>query len=186
MALVRDPAERFISAVGQVTSSVFSNKGSGKRLKDKCIPSWVEKSKDSTTRTRRKRLGQQKIITPTKTKTTSDVIRCFVNIIKNEGYWVDVHFTPMILEISFATMQKDVPVTIFPFEKLPDIVSELGTDPTIKRKDGQKEGYRSILLANASVDDFDSDVLQELCDLYLMDVLFMRDLGYATNCDSFL
>lgn len=37
-ALVRDPTERFISAVGQVTSSKFSSKGRAKQFKDLCIP----------------------------------------------------------------------------------------------------------------------------------------------------
>ena len=92
----------------------------------------------------------------------------------------------MILEISFSTMQKDVPVAIFPFEKLPNVLDEIGFDPRIKKKDGSKDGYRSSVMYNATLDDFDEDVLLDLCELYLMDVLFMRDLGYTTTCDSFV
>ncbi len=32
----------------------------------------------------------------------------------------------------------------------------------------------------------DNDVLLDVCELYLMDVLFMRDLGYTTSCDDFV
>lgn len=167
-ALVRDPVERFISAVGQVTSIKFSKKGSGLKLKNECIPPSSLSSP----------LPQEDELT------TSDVLKCFVNIIKEKGYWVDVHFTPMILEISFAIMEKDIPVGIFHFDSLPDVLSNLGFDPRIKKKNGKSQGYRQHLLVNATVDDFELDVKRELCYLYLMDVLFMKDLGYATHCDS--
>ena len=160
-ALVRDPVERFISAVGQVTSSKFSKKGSGLKLKNACISSQNENE-----------------------LSTSSILKCFVNVILEKGYWVDVHFTPMILEISFATLQRDVPVALFHFDSLPDVVHDLGLDPRIKKKNGKQEGYRQELLVNATVEDFDFNTLRDLCHLYLMDVLLMRDLGYSTHCDS--
>ena len=208
MALVRDPVERFISSVGQVTSTKSSKKGAGKRLKEICIlssqldtdvemevngegESGSAKMAQSTTTAISvngqiiDKTNNNKATTVMNSTTTSDVFRCIVNIIKKEGYWIDVHFTPMILELSFATMQKDVPIAIFPFKTLPEVLINLGFDPRIKKKDGSKAGYRSNLLTNATIDDLHPDVLEDLCHLYLMDVLFMRDLGFETNCDSF-
>jgi len=86
VAVVRDPLERFISAVGQVTSDKFK---SGKGLKEKCVKG-----------------------------NASDTLRCFVKLVKADGYWIDLHFAPMIMEIAFATMGKDLPVAIFPFEEV--------------------------------------------------------------------
>ena len=55
-----------------------------------------------------------------------------------------------------------------------------------KNVDGKKAGYRSDLLVDSTVDDLEEDVLRDLCNLYEMDVLFMKDLGFATLCDQVL
>ena len=55
-----------------------------------------------------------------------------------------------------------------------------------KHVDGKKAGYRSELLVDSTVDDLEEDVLRDLCNLYEMDVLFMKDLGFATLCDQVL
>ncbi len=170
VAVVRDPIERFISAVGQVTASKYAKKGSTKILKERCLPPQLDGT-DSQTLVN---------------KTAPEVLRCFVNIVKSDGYWIDLHFTPMILEISFATMQKDIPVAIFPFDSVPNILAEIGSSPNKRKKDGKGDGYRQSMLVNATIDDIEDDVLRDLCELYHMDVLFLRDLGYATNCDGIL
>lgn len=166
MAVVRDPAERFISAVGQVTATK-SSKGNAKKLTNQCVGA---RDKDDRSYVK-----------------ASEALRCFVNAVKKDGYWIDVHFTPMILEISFATMQKDIPVAIFQFDQLPNILQDLGApNPHKKRKNGSTAGYRSSALSNATVSDYDDDVLKDVCELYRMDVLFLRDLGKTTHCDVFV
>lgn len=153
MAVVRDPVERFISAVGQVSSEKFQ---SGKKLRNICIKS-----------------------------TARDTLQCFVDLVKEKGYWIDLHFTPMVLEISFATMGKDVPVAIFPFSALPDILSSLGANPKRKKKDGKKAGYRSPVLVNVTTHDLGPTGLFDICNLYKMDVILLRSLGYPSHCDLF-
>jgi hypothetical protein len=180
-ALIRDPVERFVSAVGQVTSTKYSKKGSGKRLKETCVSSLQEEEDEKT-----EQQQEQVHFSSSTTSSTQSILRCFVNLIKKEGYWIDVHFTPMIFEISFATMQKDVPIAIFSFDQLPNILNELGVDPRIKRKDGSKAGYRLEAMTNATVYDLELDVLKDLCRLYIIDVVFMRDLGFDTHCDDFI
>ena len=154
VAVVRDPVERFISAVGQISSEKFINKSS-KKLRNQCL-------KDSA----------------------SETLQCFVSLLRTNGFWIDLHFTPMVLEISFATMGKDVPVAIFPFEEVPNILASVGGNPKKKKKNGRKPGYRSDVLMNVTMNDFRADVLHELCMIYTMDVWFLRDLGHSTHCDA--
>ena len=158
-AVIRDPAERFISAIGQATGAFgSSNNGVAKLLIEECVKS-----------------------------TPKESLSCFVDLIQRDGTLVEVHFTPMVMEISFATMWKDIPVAVFPFEEVPDLMNELGADPKSKKKDGHVSGYRkNAVLTNMTFSDYDDDSLSKLCQIYLMDVLFMHHLGYETHCDGLL
>ena len=93
----------------------------------------------------------------------------------------------MLLELSFATFYKDVPLAIFPFEEVPHLLMELGTDPDSKKKDGKSSSHRkSEILTKMSNDDYDDHMLKKLCDIYRMDVLFMNLMGMTTKCDPFI
>ena len=134
-AVVRDPVERFISAIGQATGAYGStNNGIGKQLMDECF----------------KEISRQ-------------TLRCFVDLMHTNSTWIEVHFTPMVLEISFA-------VAVFPFQQVPHLLAELGSDPNVKKKDGHASGYRkSGILTNMTVADYDDDMMKSLCDVYKMD-----------------
>jgi hypothetical protein len=93
----------------------------------------------------------------------------------------------MVLEISFATIYKDIPVAIFPFTEVPNLMVELASNPKSKKKDGHKKGNRqSPVLVNMSSDDYDDEMLRKLCAIYKMDVVFMNHLGLTTKCDKFV
>jgi len=156
--VVRDPAERFISAIGQATGAYGStNNGIGKMLRDECIK-----------------------------ETGRETLRCFVDVMMNNGTWIEVHFTPMAYEISFATMYKDIPVAIFPFDEVPTLMYELNQNPEEKKKDGHKKGYRkSAVLTNLTIDDYDEGTMRDLCQVYEVDVLLLSVIGYSSNCDPF-
>mmetsp|Transcript_16286 Transcript_16286/g.18559 ORF Transcript_16286/g.18559 Transcript_16286/m.18559 type:complete len:478 (+) Transcript_16286:124-1557(+) len=159
-AVIRDPAERFISAIGQATGAFgSSSNGIGKTLLNECV------HEDSDTK---------------------ETLRCFVNLVKTNGTLIEVHFTPMVIEISFATMWKDIPVAVFPFTEVPLLMNELGANPNDKKKDGHAKGYRkSPLLTNMTFSDYDEDSLLTLCQIYKVDVLFMNQLGFETHCDKY-
>ena len=75
-AVERDPVERFISAIGQAIGAYgSSNNGIGKQLMDECVK-----------------------------ETSRQTLRCFVDLMHTNSTWIGVHFTPMVLEISFATI----------------------------------------------------------------------------------
>lgn len=105
IAIVRDPVERFISAVGQVTSDHHKKKGFHVKLKDDCL-----------------------------TETYDATLWCFLRIIKKEGFGIDLHFTPQALELGFVTMHIDLPVAIFPFSVLGDVLESIGSKRDIKKK----------------------------------------------------
>lgn len=117
-AVIRDPAERFISAIGQATGAYGSaGNGIGDQLRQECVKG-----------------------------TTSETLSCFVDLVQNNGTLIEVHFTPMVYEISFATMWKDIPVAVFPFEEVPTLMNELGANPDSKKKDGHAKGKLFELL----------------------------------------
>ena len=158
-AVIRDPAERFISAIGQATGAFGSTgNGIGRQLIKECLK-----------------------------ETSMQTLSCFVDLVQNNSTLIEVHFTPMVLEISFATMWKDIPVAVFPFEEVPALMHELGADPKSKRKDGHKKGYRKDpVLTNMTFASYTKESLIQLCEIYWMDILFLNFIGYPTNCDFLL
>jgi hypothetical protein len=161
-AVVRDPAERFISAIGQATGATGSTGNVvGKTLLETCVNSNYP--------------------------TEQECLRCFIDLVKQNSTWIEVHFTPMALEIAFATMYKDIPVAIFHFQEVPNLLIELGANPNKKLKDGHKPGYRkNPILTNMNVDHYDDEMLRDLCDIYRVDATFLRQVGIPSRCDEFL
>jgi len=159
-AVVRDPAERFISAIGQATGAYGSgSNGVASQLRNECITN----------------------------DNSQETLRCFVNLVKTNGTWIEVHFTPMAYELSFATLYKDVPVAIFPFSQVPALMVEFNGNPQEKKKNGSLKGFRkSNVLTEMSMKDYDKSMLQDLCEIYKVDVLFLWHIGYATHCDKYV
>jgi len=159
IGIIRDPADRFISAVGQAMGGIGSSRnGIALKLRRECIM-----------------------------KTSKETLRCVINTVKHKSTWIEIHFTPMALEVSFATMYKDIPVALFPFKVVPLLMYELGENPHERKKDGKNPGYRkNIVLTNMTISDYDDEMMHDLCVIYRLDVLFLRHLGYATRCDSYI
>ena len=157
--VVRDPAERFISAIGQATGAFGStSNGIGKKLLDECLK-----------------------------ETSKETLNCFINLMHTNSTWIEVHFTPMAMEVAFATAYQDIPVAIFPFTQVPNLLAELGANPNGKKKDGHSSNYRkSPILTNMSVNDYDDDMLKRLCEIYEMDAVFLNQMRMETRCDNFL
>mmetsp|Transcript_6427 Transcript_6427/g.9338 ORF Transcript_6427/g.9338 Transcript_6427/m.9338 type:complete len:230 (+) Transcript_6427:1082-1771(+) len=157
IGVVRDPVERFISAAGQAMGGLgSSSNGIAPILNSECIQ-----------------------------ETSRETLRCLINTVKKNSTWIEVHFTPLILEISFATMNKDIPVALFPFSEVPALMYELGADPTSKRKVGATTRKHDVM-KDMSVQDYDEDMLRDVCEIYRIDILFLRYIGYATRCDSYI
>ncbi|GFH60354.1 hypothetical protein CTEN210_16830 [Chaetoceros tenuissimus] len=157
-AVVRDPVDRFISAIGQATGATGSaGNGIGKQLLDECLK-----------------------------ETSKETLNCFIDLMQTNSTWIELHFTHMALEISFATIYKDIPIALFPFKEVPNLLKEVGADPVKKKKDGHRGHRKSEILEKMSVNDYDEKMLSKICAVYKMDVVMMNKAGMATKCDLYV
>uniref|UniRef100_A0A7S2RNK9 Sulfotransferase domain-containing protein n=1 Tax=Eucampia antarctica TaxID=49252 RepID=A0A7S2RNK9_9STRA len=158
-AVLRDPIDRFVSAVGQA----MGGKGS----------SLTQTGEAATYRTSCKK------------NTIPETLRCSIDfILANSTFW-ELHFTPMALELSFGTMYKNVPVAVFPFEVVPKYLEELGGSSKKQLKMGSTS--RAKLLKTMNSTHLDQDMIRDVCNIYIVDVIMMRSLGWEVpRCDKYV
>jgi hypothetical protein len=78
-------------------------------------------------------------------------------------------------------------VAVFDFKEVPNLLLELGTSPKKKDKDGHRPGYRKDqILTNMNVDHYNDEMRKDLCDLYKMDAILMRQVGIPSRCEEFI
>lgn len=158
-AFVRDPLERFISAIGQATGASGSTRNKISRvLKAKCLR-----------------------------ETSRETLTCIAKYVRDNGFWIELHFTPQVIDISFTTLYADIPVALFPFSELQQILSYLGKGDAHSR-DGSRSSYRTDeVLTNMKVSDYDEETIQIVCKIYEMDVLMQRSMGLEVpRCDPYI
>lgn len=159
-AVVRDPTERFISSIGQAMGASGSGGNKiGPVLKEACI------------------------------KTTSkETLKCVAKYVRDHGYWIELHFTPQVVDIAFTTMFQDVPVALFPMKPHLKTILEYFGAGKIKQRDGSTTNYRSHpILTNMTVADYDEETSEIVCKLYEMDVRMQRSLGMKVpRCDPYI
>lgn len=165
--VVRDPTDRFISMIGQAFGAHGSAKNGGvaEELKRDCLNSQIY-SLDASRFT----------------------IQCVINKIKERGYFFEIHFTPQAIEVAFSTqMTPNVPVALFPFEVLKEVLTEIGCSPSSKVRDGGGRYRPSPVLQSMSVNDYTPDLIRQICELYEVDVIMLRVLGWtASRCDPYI
>lgn len=158
-AAVRDPTERFISSIGQ---ALGANGSTGNRiaptLKKACIK-----------------------------ETSAETLKCLAHYVQDNGFWIELHFTPQVIDIAFTTMWKDVPIAMFSFSNLKDILKHFGRE-NVHVRDGSNDRYRADpILTNMTVADYDQESLRIVCEIYEMDVRMQRSLGYEVpRCDPYI
>ena len=106
---------------------------------------------------------------------------------QKHGFWIELHFTPQVIDISFTTMFVDVPIGIFSFRNIKTVLNYFGAGNAHSR-DGSEKDYRAdSILTQMSVDDYDDESLRIVCELYAMDVLMQRSLGMEVErCDPYV
>ena len=121
-------------------------------------------------------------------ETSTQTLRCVIDHIKENSFFVELHFSPQVLDISFTTMWQDVPIAIFPFQELPTVLQYFGLDHNHKRRDGNQSNYRPHeILKNMSVADYDEDMMRDICNIYKVDVIMQRSVGIEVpQCDPFI
>ena len=158
-AVVRDPTERFISSIGQAMGGEGSqNNLIGKTLQKECIKS-----------------------------TSALTLTCMAQYVRDHGFWIELHFAPQVIDISFTTIWQDIPIAVFPFRELKSILKYLGL-PDVQGRHGDQGKYRpDAVLSKMSVDDYDDESLRIVCEIYEVDVIMQRSLGIEVpRCDPFI
>jgi len=165
--VVRDPTDRFISMIGQAFGAQGSsrNGGAAEELKRDCL--------NSETYT---------------LEASRFTIQCVIDKIKEKGYFMEIHFTPQAVEVAFSTqMINNLPVALFPFSELQVLLTEIGCDPDNRAKDGGGRFRPSPILQSMSVDDYSPDLIKQICELYEVDVIMLRTLGWGVpRCDPYI
>ncbi len=158
-ALVRDPLERFISSIGQVMGASGSFKNHlASSLKAKCLKS-----------------------------TSSETLRCVAKHVKEHSFWIELHFTPQVMDISFATLYQDVPVSVLPFHDIKIVLEYFGRGKVWDRNGSAKDYRADTVLTEMTVEDYDDETTRIVCDIYEMDVTMLRSLGIEVPmCDPYV
>ena len=189
IAIVRDPLSRFISSIGQALGAVGSALNPhGQHLLAQCVV-------DGDNGDNGDNVKEASTSIPPTTNNATQILSCIAQYILQHGYWeVDVHFTPQVLEISFATLYQDVPVGIFAFDTLPTVLEYFGQtngQQYTKVRDGTTQGYRKHpVLSSMTVHDYNADTIRMVCTIYELDVRMLRSLGLigleVPLCDPYL
>ncbi len=160
-AVVRNPVDRFISSIGQALGARGSTGNQiGKKLRGICVEG---------------------------ASTSAEALKCIAKYVQKHGFWIELHFTPQVIDISFTTLFTDVPIGIFSFRNLTTVLDYFGVGG-VKLRDGKADQYRSDpLLTNMTVADYDEETLKIVCEIYEMDVIMQRSLGMEVEkCDPFI
>jgi len=156
-AVIRDPTERFISSIGQAMGGMGSKRNViGGKLQKECIKS-----------------------------TSAETLKCMAKYVRDHGHWIELHFAPQVIDISFTVMFQDVPVGIFPFAKLGKVLDYLGNAGNQELKVHRDRPHP--VLKNMSIHDYDEESLRIVCEIYAMDVIMQRSMGQEVpRCDPFI
>lgn len=158
-AVVRDPTERFISSIGQAMGGRGSTGNKiGKILQKECIKS-----------------------------TSALTLTCMAKYVRDHGFWIELHFSPQVIDISFTTIWQDIPIAVFSFKELKNILAYLAMPNARGRNGGSGEYRPNPVLSEMSVEDYNEESLRIVCEIYELDVIMQRSLGIAVpRCDPFI
>jgi hypothetical protein len=145
--VVRDPVDRFLSAVQQVMHY-------NDELRDKCL-------------------------IPSSAKRT---IQCAIDDAREHNFRGDVHLLPMVSHFRLLAEQS---IAVFELKTaLPFLLQQLGSRGKRHARDRTQEEYAtSKVLSTMSINDCTAEMVLAICELYAIDVAFMKHLGFDTpNC----
>lgn len=164
--VLRDPLDRFVSAVQQVMHY-------NAEFRSKCL----REPPNSIDEVMAAALRQQ-------------IIQCAMDDMEETRYRRDVHLQPMAAHFRLLDGNgdevKDTPISIFHMNDLRHVLDEITETSeqttSIHARDRSDENYAtSPLLATLSVDDFSDDMIQQICRLYHVDYSLLKWLGLIYN-----
>lgn len=166
-ANVRDPVSRFVSATAQ--EMYVHHKRRPPTLRTSCL----------------KTTGQE-------------TLRCALDYVKKKfGNKLvrNPHFIPMAVVLLRRTFGYNTEIKLFDMAAVSDIVTQIAAlDEDASQKasiitarnthDEEGKDQGSDVLKNMSVMDLTHDMIQEICDLYQVDVIMLESLGIPSRCSK--
>ncbi|KAL9179073.1 hypothetical protein ACHAXT_000115 [Thalassiosira profunda] len=166
--VVRDPIDRFLSAVQQVMHY-------NAEFRTKCLREPTESLLSSLVSQHKREENEAKL--------RKETLRCAIEDMAETQYRRDVHLVPMA---SHFRLLDALDVSVFEMKDIERVLRYLGDDPT---REGSKSNHMrdrsdvkyatSSILARLSPNDCDEEMLQGICKLYRIDVELMRWLGFG-------
>jgi len=186
--VVRDPVQRFLSAVQQVMHYNTD-------FREKCLyepppaSSWILWGTKAKVRAR----GEE-----AEALARRQTIQCAIHDVQETNYRGDVHLLPIASHFRLldGAYRNDIAVSVFYMDDLEEVLQHLSgsrsTDKTedngtssstikvIHARDRSDEEYAtSPTLAKLSIDDINEEMMQQVCTLYDVDVALLHWLGFA-------
>ena len=115
-------------------------------------------------------------------KTPKATIRCVIDDVRRTNYRRDVHLVPMAMHLRLFDKQ-DITVSVFHLRDIAAISRYfVGKIQTTKHmRDRTSVQYAtSKVLARMRVADCDSDMIEDICELYTVDVAMMKSMELPT------
>jgi hypothetical protein len=120
--------------------------------------------------------------------TSRDLLKCILSKLhEDNGLQLDQHFAPATISLyMFSLLEPRVKISIFPLTN--EVMKEFQTfflgprSKSLKLKSSKPRNF------NITMDALDFEMIQDVCNLYLMDVILLRYLGVPTSmtCDGVL
>ena len=157
-AVVQDPAERFVSSIGQA----MGGEGSQRNLIRKTLQEEYIKSNSALTLT------------------------CMAKYARDHGFWIELHFTPQVIDILFTTLWRDYTHCCFPFNQLKSILTYFRIPKNQGMNDKSGRYRLDAVLSEMTVEDYDDMAVTFVCEIYEAIVFMQRSLGIKTRSDPFI
>lgn len=149
---MREPVSRFILATAQ---EFYGEGDKAKDFRDLCL-------KD----------------TPKKT------LQCSIDYVKdilhNNVSCVRIHLVPAAALFYWRNVDHDLPIEMVEFDTgVPYLLEELGGSPKLQMNnhESEKKHMGSDVIANLHVRELSREMIDEICELYAMDVAMLKHLG---------
>uniref|UniRef100_A0A6V2A7H8 Sulfotransferase domain-containing protein n=1 Tax=Ditylum brightwellii TaxID=49249 RepID=A0A6V2A7H8_9STRA len=115
--------------------------------------------------------------------TPRDTIACAIQDIDETSYRRDVHLVPMATHLRLFN-EYNITVSVFDISDIKDVLQYLGLMPDTERHVHDRSDVKfakSEVLSKLSMDDCTKEMKEEICKLYEVDVLMLRNIGFEVS-----
>ncbi len=159
--IMRDPVSRFVSATAQ-EMTIKTGREKAEQFRKKCLKKSAEETLKCAIRDVKERFTQENLYR--------------------------VHYVPSAVLFYLRTLGRDVPIELIEFGELGGFLGNFPNPSIHENKQEEKsETGENDIVASMSVSDLSEDMIEEICNLYAVDVLIMRHLNMDDKyCEGYI